>query len=1747
MSWEGFVYSPGLHFFRHAETIDKKKMDLSGQIIAERYVIADFISEGGTSVVFRARGIDGSMVVLKILKEGGVSRRIEDIIRFHAEALTVSNIRHRGIVRIHEIGELPAPLAPGQSVHYLVMEHIQGTSMQGELDRGGSFTFREALLAASQVSDALAHVHDMGIVHRDIKPGNIMISGRGEDLRAVIIDFGFAHVREFFEGSIRGVTGTFGFMSPEQSGIIRRPVDERSDLYSLGVVLYRLVTGRLPYEGSDALAIIHQHIAKKPLPPSAHNPQIPPAIERVILKLLEKEPVDRYQSAHGLLYDIKMILSGSRDIMPGAADRQARLNSRTGVVGRDGELARLKARYGELAEGRGSICLVAGEAGLGKTRLAEELRDHVISSGGVFIEGNCFSGENKVPYGPFKEALNQFLRHFPKMRERYRLNLKDRVRSIGVDRCGVVLRLNPMLVEITGLCPDPVDLEPERENRRFLMVAGDFFRALGDTQAPLVLFLDNLQWSDEGSFALMEEMISGIAFAPLMILGAYRVNEVSASHGLLGLIQLAERAGYPLERLSLDPLDHPSLTRFVHGLLGSDDPYLDRVVDVVYRKSRGNPFFALEIVKRMVGEGALVLTEMRWSADEERLGSLEISSRILDAVMLRIAGLSSRSNEVLSYAAVIGRKFDISLLFDLLVYGGEGEKYSHNEIVGIVDEAVAKQLLETHRRERGKLFFVHDRIREAFYDMLSADRRRILHLRIAQTLEETPEGPEYPVFDLVFHYSQAGNVEKTLKYAYPAGMRAMESYANEDAIRYFTLAVEMLQRDGAGAPVDIPLWLECQARIGGLFLVTGRNDEAIGIFTRVLPRLESSMARATAYRQISHAYFKKGDFANCERYGAEGLALLGERLPLSTWRVVSGILREFAAHLLLKALPGLLRFRGGRTPAESDLLIIQFYHSMSWNYALSSLLKFVRSTLRMLNISERRIGVSRELAISTLGLGMMYAAIPAFRWALPYLELGLDISTKIRDTFYMAVSRQLLGTFYSWTGDLGKSTDLLLESYENFRRIGDIWEIGQVNNIASVNRYYTSNYEQSIRHLNEWIEISGKIHNDYGLCNGLANLAWVYTDLGDHAKALECAGKSLDLSARQGIWFAHFLACAYAGYCRSEMNDHQGAIEFLDRGRELDRKRRFTLRVYTAPLYVYRAEAYTRLYLDLNSGPKGPSAFKLRAMMMKACREALARSRGWPLIHCAAVRVAAQCAEALGRDKKAVRLYREAIGLCARAGRRFELGRAYLGLGGLLSRVCKDDEASSCFDSARRLFAEVGSRHYRKMADECLGPGAEERNAIQRLTDHQRLSSIIGISQDMSSILNLDELLEHIMDRAMEVTGARRGYLLLTEGETGGLIMRVARNIDGEAIPEYSRGVIDEVSRTRRTVITTNAEKEEKFTGFQSVLDYGLKSILCIPITGHDRLVGVCYLDNQLSGAVFTDDDADLLRVFMTQAAISIENANLYASLEDKVARRTETIEKQKRELENQIALAEKIQRALLPVGLPKLDMAEMAFRYEPNMRVGGDFFDVLYDSERGLLGLVMGDVSGHGMPAALLASMTKVSLQSWRHTLHSPAWTLSMICDALLGKLSSHFLSVCVCCLDLATGRLICSSAGHPEPLLTRGAFGIEIVNVRGRVIADAFGPCIYAERTMTLRSGDGIVLYTDGVIEARNGSGEIFGEERLQGALLRLGGNDPRSICDNIFAMVRGHADSPGGIDDDFTMLVVKYTGQSGRTRDA
>ncbi len=1709
--------------------------DLTNQIIHERYLLGEMIGEGGMSVVYRARAVNdpAAQFAVKIVRDSDCSRRIEDMIRFNAEARMVARIQHPNIAKVVEVGGLAtddAPVTP-----YIVMDYIEGESLYARIMSGVRFSVHESMRIMANLCEALAQVHDLGVVHRDLSPGNVMLAADGEGgTRAVLIDFGLAHVREFSDSDREAVIGTFSYMSPEQSGMMRRNVDERSDLYSLGVLLYRLLAGVLPFRADDVSSLIHLHVAKNPEPPSRYNPDIPMVVERIALKLLEKEPENRYQSARGLLRDVTRILAGDLDFIPGRDDRLVRLNFRTNLIGRTGELARLKARWDDLNRGRGSICFIAGEAGRGKTRLAEEFRAHVIAGGGAFAEGKCFATENKNPYGPFIDAMNAFLNRFVKMQPDEKRALRARVKARCGDLAGLVLRLNPLAREVTGDTPLPVELDPERENRRFLMVIAEFFLALADASEPLVILLDDLQWSDEGTFSLLEELAAPIARSPVMIIGAFRDNETGEDHPVQRFIRAVRGTARPFELVTLQPFDRDAVAEFVSGLLHEQPEEIERIADIVHGKSMGNPFFALEILKQLVQDGALSIVNGSWHTNETRLRRTEISSTMLETVMKRIDLLSDRENQVLSYAAVIGRKFDIGLLFESLV-AGAADGFSNDDVVHIVDRAVAMQLLEADAQEKGMLFFVHDRIKEAFYNRMSAERRRALHLEIARSLERRPD---FSVFDLVHHYTQAGDREGVLSHALPAGMRAKESFANEEAIGYFGAIMRILDEDGgldSAYGRTRELMMTGMKMTGELCLLAGRNDEAIALFTRLLPYLADQLEKAWAYRQISNAHFKKGDFTSSERVGAQGLALLGETLPISVTAAVAGILREFAVHLLLRLFPP--RYRARRRAENPRLkLIIQFYHSLSWNYALSSLPKFVRSTLRMLNISERRIGLSRELAISLLGLGMMYSAMPARGIAMIYLRRGLDIAGRLGDALYTAVSRQLIGTHYSWSGDMTQSTDWLEKAYSDFKRIGDLWETGQTCNIASVNRYYLSRYDECEKILFEWIDISTKIRNDYGLANAFANLVWVYIEAGDYARAREYGQRALDLSGRLEIWFAHFLASAYMGYLYIEAGDYRRALQMTDAAMELDRRHHFTLRVYAAPLYLYRAEALMRSYEDergsLGKGERLRRLSEIRA----AWAEAWKACRRWPAHRGPAARVRARVLMLAGKHRGAERACARAVEECSRAGRRFELAKTLFEYGLMLRETGNEVKAAARFESALRMFREIGSRQYERRAAELVGQGADERSPVQRLTDRQRLSSIIRISQDMSSILRLDVLLEHVMARAIEVTGAQRGYLFMYNDRTNEIELRAAKNIGESGIPEYSQHVIDDVFRTGRTIITTNAGEDVALTEFRSVRDYGLKSILCIPITRVDRMIGVCYLDNPLSTGVFTDDDADLLSVFMTQAAISIENAALYANLEEKVAERTLTIENQKQELENQISMAQKIQVALLPHKIPRIPNAEIAYSYVPMMGVGGDFLDVHFDAERGLLGLFICDVSGHGVPAALLASMVKMSLQTWPETMESPAVTLRSIQHALEGKMGSYFITACVCCLDLKTGELVLSSAGHPRPLLAHRSGPVEVIQLKGRVMLESLRPT-YVDRKITLARGDKLVLYTDGFPEARNETLAMLGDEAFYEMVHSVSRESPSRMCEGIYRRVKEFTGEGRQMEDDLTILVLEY----------
>ncbi len=529
-----------------------------------------------------------------------------------------------------------------------------------------------------------------------------------------MVDFGLAELKEFAQIKEEEIVGTFSYMSPEQSGIIRKPIDERSDLYSVGVIFYQLLTGDLPFKGKDISTILHQQIAKVPDSPSKLKKDIPKILEEIVLKLLNKEQEERYQSAKGLLADLRRYQDGERDFVLGKEDKLIKLPFSTRLVGREEEISHLKDLFNQASGGKGKVCLISGEAGRGKTRLVEELRGYVYEKGGVFLSGRCLDQENKIPYQPFREALDEYIRSLHRRKKEDKEQIIESMKESVGESGEIIITLNPLMKEILRDVPSLVPLEPDRETKRFLMICSRFFRNLGEAGRPVVLSLDDLQWADEGSLSLLREIVQDIGKSPLLILGTYRDNEVTSEHSLVKLKSEAEERELPLEEINLSLFDYLRMNRLVASLLLEEEDSTREISRYILDKSKGNPFFAIETLRQLVDEKVICHQSGLWNVDWERLQEAEISPTILDVVLRRIALLKGEEANLLSYAAIIGREFDLNLLFKLSELEKEG-------VVSIVDRAIDLQLLEESLTEKGRILFVHDRIKEAFYQKVGGE------------------------------------------------------------------------------------------------------------------------------------------------------------------------------------------------------------------------------------------------------------------------------------------------------------------------------------------------------------------------------------------------------------------------------------------------------------------------------------------------------------------------------------------------------------------------------------------------------------------------------------------------------------------------------------------------------------------------------------------------------------------------------------------------------------------------------------------------------------------------------------------------------------------------------------------------------------------------------------------------------------------------------------------------------------------
>jgi tetratricopeptide (TPR) repeat protein len=764
-----------------------------------RYVIRRILGEGGQKIVYLVNDeVLGRECALSLLRPDALEG--DAVQRFRREAHAMASLgTQANLVAVFDIGE-------ESGKPFLVCEYVPGGDLRRALhDAAGPLELDRATAIASDLAGALALAHDHGIIHRDVKPGNVWLTDQGT---AKLGDFGLAAAMDQTRLTVAGtIMGTAAYMSPEQA--LGGEVDARSDLYALGAVLYEMVTGRPPFLGDDALAVISQHVNTAPVAPSWHNPAVMPALDSLILRLLAKAPGERPESASMVLGELHRICEGT------PADGAARGSGSDlqglawgDFVGRQEELGQLKNSFENVLSGRGSVVMVAGEPGIGKTRLGQEFGVYAGLRGARVIAGHCYE-EASAPYGPFVEAF----RHYAKDLE------DDTLRA----------QLGEGAPEITALIPElrrrlpnveaapPLDGDGDR--LRLFESVTTFINTAANTR-PLVLFLEDLHWADKPSLLMLQYFVRGLSAARVLVVGTYRDVDVDGEHPLSGALEaLARQQNY--RRLALGRLSEAN----VQDLLASIEPSEEiragdqALSSAVYRETEGNPFFMREVLSHLVEEGKLYREGGRWRSSVTDVSDLSIPHSLREVIGRRLSRLGDGCRSMLTTASAMAGGFSWE---ELRTIGGTND----DTLLDLLDEALTSQLImELKGGPVVAYSFTHALIRQTLYESLSTPRRNLLHARIAEALERLyASNIESHLAELAHHFFQAASAADASKagdYVRRAGDWAMAHLAYEDAATHYEQALGLLRRDRG----DDSKRYELLAALGAAQMNAGEPDE----------------------------------------------------------------------------------------------------------------------------------------------------------------------------------------------------------------------------------------------------------------------------------------------------------------------------------------------------------------------------------------------------------------------------------------------------------------------------------------------------------------------------------------------------------------------------------------------------------------------------------------------------------------------------------------------------------------------------------------------------------------------------------------------------------------------------------------------------------------------------------------------------------------------------------------------------------
>jgi tetratricopeptide (TPR) repeat protein len=818
-----------------------------GAVLRKRYRLDSEIGRGGMGIVYRATDLDLMReVAVKVLPETGSSPDARE--RMLREARAAASLNHPHIIHVHDLGE-------AHGVPFFVMELVDGPS----LSQAPPLELTRIVDIACQICDALEHAHANSVVHRDLKPDNVLLSDTQGSQIVKLADLGLALPTYGARISRAGIiVGTAAYIAPEQA--LGQPVDGRADLYALGVLLYELTTGRVPFTGGDPLTIVSQHVHASAVPPRMLRPDLPRAIEAVVLKLLAKDPAQRFQTAAETASALRSALISPEATSDDDSAAVVLLDalSRGRLVGRGVELAEIRELWRRAREGHGHAVLLSGEPGAGKTRLAKEITIQAAVDGAVVLSGGCYEYEATTPYLPFVEAFRRWVREHD----------DATLRELLGDSAIQIAKLAPEIDTRLGPFPEFQPLPPHEERLLFFDAVSNVFSQLARLNG-VVFYVDDLHWADSGTLWLLGHLLRQLRAERVFIVGAYRETELDRTHPLAKSLVDWNRDRLAT-RVVLRRFDRDETGDQLGALLGEEVG--EDFADAVHRETEGNPFFVEEVLKALIEQGSVRRESGRWKRCD--VAQLQIPQSMKEAIGNRLDRVSPKCNEVLRAGAVLGKTFTFE---ELTAAAGE---HGEDVLLDALDEATAAQLISANRED--SFIFTHDKIREVLYTEMNPIRRRRLHRHAAEGLEKSRNRSHCAVETLAHHYIQAGDYERGLTYAKQAAVQAESLFAFDEAINAYGRA-----RDCAEALGLIEEQLALEEAMGKASVVSGNTLPAGEHFERALTLAKDPQVRARLQCELASSLVTIGDQRGFELLREALLVLNPITNPIETANAIS--------------------------------------------------------------------------------------------------------------------------------------------------------------------------------------------------------------------------------------------------------------------------------------------------------------------------------------------------------------------------------------------------------------------------------------------------------------------------------------------------------------------------------------------------------------------------------------------------------------------------------------------------------------------------------------------------------------------------------------------------------------------------------------------------------------------------------------------------------------------------------------------